>query len=536
MILRQRLVNFNGVKTLRFDYQLMNMVMAAVIVMFLVAYTVAFQMCVLAFVTTTTTSPGVVHHYKYSKIRVQLNSRKVLQESKDRMLKRLEEIEDDAIYDTSTVNNDVVPGEFSTSLVHDVNAQDNLKRLDTVVAAAVADAFTLASISRSLCSTLVTDGHVTVNGRKETRKAFKVLTGMRIGIRIDFSSNSIGGGARDSDQIVAQDIPLSILYEDEYMIVLNKAAGMVVHPAVGNRDGTIVNALAYYLKHNTQYGAGEFVAPDDTVDESTFFPSTLVLDDDDEVDDEVGSNDNPGLSSIDDALTSSLVSLRPGIVHRLDKGTTGVLVVAKTRAALAALAVQFGGSEPGTERHQRAEKTYLAITVGNPGQLVVIDKPIGRHPVYRQRMRVVPDPSQHSDRRSSKSPASSFVGNTLSQKGRRALSFVDTIAFDGKLAFVKVRIETGRTHQIRVHLQDRHTPIYGDDIYGLTDWNKRLNKTHGIHRPMLHAFRLKLHHPITGERMSFEAPLPDDMQRIVKAIYPNGEMNSPDILAPKVKL
>merc|ERR1712241_1477967 len=106
--------------------------------------------------------------------------------------------------------------------------------------------------------------------------------------------------------------------------------------------------------------------------------------------------------------------------------------------------------------------------------------------------------------------------------GRRALSFVDSLAFDGKLSLVRVRIETGRTHQIRVHLQDRHTPIYGDDIYGLPDWNKRLSKSHQIERPLLHAYQLKFSHPVTGEPMVFKAPLPDDMFKIAKNIYPQG--------------
>ena len=111
---------------------------------------------------------------------------------------------------------------------------------------------------------------------------------------------------------------------------------------------------------------------------------------------------------------------------------------------------------------------------------------------------------------------------TMLNKGRRALSFVDTLAFDSKLSLVQVRIETGRTHQIRVHLQDRHTPIYGDDIYGIADWNKRLLKTHGIERPLLHAFRLEVDHPVTGERMTFVAPMADDMKKMATAIWPKG--------------
>ena len=483
--------------------------------------------CVMAFVPIIS---GITNHDRCSRERCSLQLKKILKDSKEKMLNYLDEMEAKELEAMSKVENDVSPDESSSSLLYDVTTEDNMKRLDSVVANAVAAASTSASISRSLCSTLVTDGHVSINGSTETRKSLKVTSGMQIVIRLNFSTIAHGDGIQNDGQIVAQDIPLSILYEDEYMIVLNKAAGMVVHPAVGNRDGTIVNALAYYLTHKTKYGSGEFVASDHIVESNLpILPNLMVdVDGDEDVDDILSNDDACIISPVDYELQKSLISLRPGIVHRLDKGTTGVLVVAKTRAALAALAVQFGGDSNSSDKEKipRAEKTYLAITVGNPGQRVVIDRPIGRHPIHRQRMRVVPDPTQMNPRRIS--PIKNGSGNAP-PKGRRALSFVDTIAFDGKLGFVKVRIETGRTHQIRVHLQDRHTPIYGDDIYGISDWNKRLNKTHGISRPMLHAFRLKVQHPITGESMTFKAPLPDDMRQIIKTIYPQGEDESPDI-------
>lgn len=215
-----------------------------------------------------------------------------------------------------------------------------------------------------------------------------------------------------------------------------------------------------------------------------------------------------------------IMSFRPGIVHRLDKGTTGVLVVAKTKLAHAQLSEAFASRE--------VKKTYLAITVGNPGENVAIDKPIGRHPVYRQRMRVVPDP--HKKDSSGMSPKDRLAASpSNSVAGRRAISFVDTLAFDGKLSLVQVRIETGRTHQIRVHLQDRHTPIYGDDIYGLADWNKRLFQTHQIERPLLHAYRLEVSHPITKENMVFEAPVANDMLCIARLICGEQANDFPDI-------
>jgi 23S rRNA-/tRNA-specific pseudouridylate synthase len=511
--------------------------MKAILLVVLISKLFYTQYCAVAFVGS---SFGITNPKHSNRIINQFHVKKLLKDSKDRVMKILDELDDDA--NNLTTSEDNHRTNESSSIFYDVTAEDNMKRLDTVVALVVARASTSALISRSLCTTLITDGHVTVNGTCETRKALKVTTGMRLGIGLDFSSTSIGGDTKNGDGIIAQDIPLSILFEDEYMIILNKAAGMVVHPAVGNRDGTVVNALAYYLMYQSKYGAGEFVVSNTTqsTDENLSFSTSFGLGIDDDIDeipfDNDGpnssppfDNDGPNSSPADYELQKLLVSLRPGIVHRLDKGTTGVLVVAKTRASLAALAMQFGGGGSGSETTPRAEKTYLAITVGNPGQRVVIDRPIGRHPIYRQRMRVVPDPTQNSFRRNTKGRPNTIGGSSTSQKGRRALSFVDTIAFDGKLAFVKVRIETGRTHQIRVHLQDRHTPIYGDDVYGISDWNKRLNKTYGISRPMLHAFRLKLQHPISGESMTFQAPLPDDMQKLVRTIYPQGEDEDPDI-------
>lgn len=344
------------------------------------------------------------------------------------------------------------------------------------------------TLSRSTCGTLVADGNVQLvqaNGDFTvlSRKSHKVSA--KDTLRVTMPKEE------KPTEIVAQDLPLNILFEDEHMIVLNKAAGMVVHPAAGNWDGTVVNALAHYLLQSP-YGAGEFVGAE--TDTKTA----------------VQSEDPAGADG-------EVISFRPGIVHRLDKGTTGILVVAKTTQALGALSEAFAA--------RTVKKTYLAITVGNPGKRVAIDKPIGRHPIHRQRMRVVPDPH----RRDSSGIAPKDRLTAPKQKGRRALSFVDTLAFDGKLSIAQVRIETGRTHQIRVHLQDRHTPIYGDEVYGIDAWNKRLLKTHGIARPLLHAYKLELTHPITGERMMFTAPMADDMKVIASTIWPTGAQDYPDV-------
>jgi 23S rRNA pseudouridine1911/1915/1917 synthase len=370
-----------------------------------------------------------------------------------------------------------------------IEEEHHNKRIDVAVAAAE------PKLSRSLAGALVEDGRVHLlleNGKLEllNRKAFKVEKGMTLQIKLPTEETPT--------EILPQKLPLDVIYEDEHMIVLNKAADMVVHPAAGNWDGTVVNALAYYLANDSPFGTGDFVAGDGKV--------------------------KPDVADgIDvDGTDGEAVSFRPGIVHRLDKGTTGILVVAKTRASLAALSESF--------KSRKVKKTYLAVTVGNPGKRVTIDKPIGRHPIHRQRMRVVPDP--HKRNSGGFAPKDRLVdGRPSSQAGRRALSYVDSIAFDGKLSMVQVRIETGRTHQIRVHLQDRHTPIYGDDVYGLADWNQRLSKVHQITRPLLHAYTLEVNHPITGDLMKFRAPVAEDMERIGRAIWPQADEERPDIFA-----
>eukprot|EP00560_Eucampia_antarctica_P008077 CAMPEP_0197825590 /NCGR_PEP_ID=MMETSP1437-20131217/2634_1 /TAXON_ID=49252 ORGANISM="Eucampia antarctica, Strain CCMP1452" /NCGR_SAMPLE_ID=MMETSP1437 /ASSEMBLY_ACC=CAM_ASM_001096 /LENGTH=430 /DNA_ID=CAMNT_0043425641 /DNA_START=277 /DNA_END=1569 /DNA_ORIENTATION=- len=370
-------------------------------------------------------------------------------------------------------------------------------------------------LSRSFCSSLVSSGKVAIQqqsppestSKKDnnfvvtTRKSMKLEEGTILRVTYVVEEKIT--------EIIPQDLPLNILFEDEHMIVLNKAAGMVVHPAAGNWDGTVVNALAYYLANNSPFGSGEFVNTDEN---------------------------NVASSSQTDNDTDSGEALifRPGIVHRLDKGTTGILVVAKTRAALASLSEAFAA--------RQVKKSYLAITVGNPGKKVVINKPIGRHPLFRQRMRVVPESNGRHQIRAPQNQSHTTtkrlgkvktqLKKSPMQTGRNALSYVDTLAFNEKLSVAQVRIETGRTHQIRVHLKDRHTPVYGDDVYGLPDWNKRLKKSYNIERPLLHAFRLEIKHPFTDETLIFQAPMADDMTQIANLIWPEGKNERPDIFDP----
>lgn len=219
-----------------------------------------------------------------------------------------------------------------------------------------------------------------------------------------------------------ENIKLDVLYEDNDIIVINKPAGMVVHPAPGNWTGTFVNAL---LGHCSDL-----------------------------------KNENN--------------SLRPGIVHRLDKETSGVLIAAKNTAAQQKLVELFAG--------RKVYKEYLAICVGNPGK-GKIELPIGRHPVQRQKMAI------------------------MKEGGKAALTFYETVKFDGTLGQVKVILATGRTHQIRVHMQHLGTPVLGDPVYGRTAINEKFK----VDRQMLHAYILKLEHPITGKELTFQAPIPQDM-------------------------
>ncbi len=224
-------------------------------------------------------------------------------------------------------------------------------------------------------------------------------------------------------------IPLEILYEDEFLLAVNKPAGMVVHPAPGISSGTFANALLYHCK-------------------------TLQPEKDD---------------------------LRPGIVHRLDKDTTGLLLAAKTAEAHHKLVSLFA--------ERSVEKHYLAITVGNPGE-GWIDAPIGRHPVNRTQMTIRPD------------------------GGKEAKSHCTILAKTEQLSLVKVRIITGRTHQIRVHLKHRNAPVLGDQTYG----SDKANKSYHVNRQMLHAYQISFSHPMTGKIIHLQAEPPADFLAIQKNI------------------
>lgn len=227
-----------------------------------------------------------------------------------------------------------------------------------------------------------------------------------------------------------ENIPLNIIYEDSDLIVVNKSAGMVVHPAPGHWSGTFVNALLFHCRDGF------------TANHENLLPNQ---------------------------------ALRPGIVHRLDKDTSGLLIAAKTALAQQRLIEMFSG--------RNIYKEYLAICIGNPGGGTV-DVPIGRHPVHRQLMAV------------------------RSEGGRQAITHFRTLAFNGHLSLVSAVIATGRTHQIRVHMRHRGTPVLGDKLYGVDAQNNKYK----VERQLLHAYRLRFNHPITGAPLEFEAEPPVDMR------------------------
>lgn len=225
-----------------------------------------------------------------------------------------------------------------------------------------------------------------------------------------------------------EDIPVEIVYEDEYMAVVNKPQGMVVHPAPGSRGGTLVSALLHKLN---------------------------------------------GLSGINGQL-------RPGIVHRIDKDTSGLIVVAKNDKAHNALAQQIADKS--------ARRIYAAIVHGNIKEdTLTIDKPIGRSRRDRKKMAVEPG-------------------------GRRAVTHIRVLERFGEYTFIEAELETGRTHQIRVHLSDMQRPVAGDAVYG--------PKAVKLHKggQLLHAKKLILSHPDTGRQMVFEAPLPDYFENALRGL------------------
>jgi len=345
----------------------------------------------------------------------------------------------------------------------------------------------LSRRSRSFYNSLCQRGAVFVNG-KEASKGQKINCGDQIEYEDADESNSC------ESAVQPEDIPLDILYEDEHIIAVNKPPGMVVHPAPGSPNGTFVNALLYHLGNDASEKLLLSLNENseiNNVDGNNEYKDTML-----ETDHMLGENSKQNL-------------IRPGIVHRLDKGTSGILLAGKHPEAVSKLCEIFA--------LRKIRKLYVTVCVGNPGE-TTIDENIGRSIKNRQVMTVVP--KVEFDSYTSLDGVRSFTtnGNTKKRTGKPAISHVKAIAFDGKMSVVAVKIETGRTHQIRVHLQDRRTPVVGDETYGNNDWNKKMKKNDKINRPLLHAYETEFIHPFTNENIVLNAPLPPDMYNLMDKI------------------
>jgi 23S rRNA pseudouridine1911/1915/1917 synthase len=302
-------------------------------------------------------------------------------------------------------------------------AQDGL-RLDR----ALGELFPLHS--RNFLANLVTAGHVRVDEAVAAKPSQRVAAGQRVAITVPDATPS---------DLVSQDLPLTILYEDEDVVVIDKPAGLVVHPAAGHADQTLVNALLFHVRDLSGIG-GE---------------------------------------------------IRPGIVHRLDKDTSGVMVIAKHDEAHRKLTAAWGT--------ERVRKEYIALVYGTPApDRGTIDAPIGRDPRDRKRMAVVAN-------------------------GRRAVTDYEVEERLRSTSVVRCSLRTGRTHQIRVHMKHIGHPIVGDPLYSGPQWrgipDKRLQRAlAAFPRQALHAARISFPQPVSGEMMTFEAPLPDDMRALLLGV------------------
>ena len=287
----------------------------------------------------------------------------------------------------------------------------------------------LAEHSRSQLQRLIADGHITVTTSSGKAKTPKPNLQLREGDRIQMDVPQ----PRPTD-VAAEEIPLEVLYQDRDVAVINKPAGMVVHPAAGHDSGTMVNALLHHITDLSGVG-GE---------------------------------------------------LRPGIVHRLDRGTSGIMVVAKNDAAHQELARQFHDRE--------VEKEYIALVWGVVQAGRRIDAAIGRDPANRQKM------------------------SARAKHARNAVTRITRAHHMPAVTLCQVAIQTGRTHQIRVHLSAIGHPIVGDSLYGGVHRRVQgdIKAVQRLTRPFLHSARLVFHHPEDGRRMEFIAPLPEDLMNVLE--------------------
>jgi 23S rRNA pseudouridine1911/1915/1917 synthase len=315
------------------------------------------------------------------------------------------------------------PDEFAYS----VEPCDAGQRIDIFIAGK------LPHCSRSHAALLIRQGLVKADGQS-CKPGHRVKSGESILVRVP---------APAPTDLIAEPLPLDILFEDADLIVINKSAGMVVHPAAGHNSGTLVHGILYHCPDLEGIGAEK----------------------------------------------------RPGIVHRLDKDTSGVMVVAKNARSHDDLSRQF--------KARKIEKHYLALVTGSPKtEAGRIELPIGRHPVERKKM------------------------STRSRRGREALTLWKVRERFVGATLIDVELKTGRTHQIRVHCHAMGFAIVGDPVYGRKGSKSLITAKHAAlqavlrsaKRQMLHAYRLSFKHPADGRQLSFKAPLPDDMADLLEQL------------------
>ncbi|MEP0391254.1 MAG: RluA family pseudouridine synthase [Erythrobacter sp.] len=294
-------------------------------------------------------------------------------------------------------------------------------RLDKAVAEAI-------SLSRARVQALIGEGHVEVDGKPMTSASAKVTKGASFLVTVPPAIEA---------ETKPQDIPLDVVFEDEHLIIINKPAGMVVHPAAGNLDGTLVNALLHHC---------------------------------------------------DGSLSGIGGVARPGIVHRIDKDTSGLLVVAKSDAVHEGLAAQFA--------EHSVNRRYLAVCAGHPTpSLGTIDERLGRSDHNRKKMAVLPKNSS---------------------RGKHAVTHYKSLQKLDSSCLIECRLETGRTHQVRVHCASIGHALLGDQLYGKTPKPlKPLLSNLGFARQALHAAELGFLHPILGQEIRFSADLPPDMRELI---------------------
>lgn len=307
-------------------------------------------------------------------------------------------------------------------MIYIVSDKDIGKRLDAICAE-------VADITRSAAARLIEEGCITVCSRNEPKK-YAVKSGDEIAIDMPECKE---------DEALPENIPLDIVYEDEYIIVINKPKGMVVHPAPGNYTGTLVNALLYHCR---------------------------------------------------DSLSGIGGVMRPGIVHRIDKDTSGLLVVAKCDDAHIALSEEM--------KHHGIVREYRALVTGGfKDDNGTVNYPIGRHPVDRKKMAVI---------------------TSKDHTAREAITHYNVLERFGGVSYLALQLETGRTHQIRVHMSYTGHALLGDEVYAKnkTQFEKRHPSL--FSGQALHAKKLTLTHPKTGERMTFECDLPVEFEKALEIL------------------